>query len=82
MTLIEFIRRLDKLDLDAFASRCSTSSGQLKQIAYGNRRASAQLCIAIERESCCAVRCEVLRPDIEWSFIRGTAEPNEQSRVA
>ncbi|WP_246237758.1 helix-turn-helix domain-containing protein [Pseudomonas akapageensis] len=58
MTLHEYLKALDKAALEEFARRCSTSAGQLKQVAYNNRRASAALAVSIERESKGAVICE------------------------
>ncbi|MDZ4325536.1 MAG: YdaS family helix-turn-helix protein [Pseudomonas sp.] len=72
MTLHDYIKSLDKSLLDDLARRCGTSVGQLKQVAYRNRRASAGLAVSIERESCQAIRCEHLRPDIDWAYLRGT----------
>lgn len=72
MTLHEFLKGLNKADLGVFASRCGTSAGQLRQVAYCNRRASAALAVNIERESKGAVVCEVMRPDIDWAYLRGS----------
>ena len=72
MTLHEFLKGLNKADLEAFAGKCDTSAGQLRQVAYCNRRASAALAVNIERESKGAVVCEVMRPDIDWAYLRGS----------
>ena len=72
MCLLDYIKRLNKSDLDALADRCVTSAGQIKQVAYGNRRASAGLAVSLERETGGEVSCESLRPDIDWSYLRGT----------
>jgi len=72
MTLHEYLKTLDKTALEAFATHCGTSVGQLKQVAYGNRRASAALAVGIERESKGAVICEHLRADIDWAYLRGS----------
>ena len=56
------------------AERCKTSVGFLVQVAYGHRRAGESLCINIERETNGAVRCEDLRPDVDWAFLRGTSK--------
>lgn len=77
MTLLEFIRPLDKQALLALAKRCETTPGQLKQVAYGNRRANAALAIALERETAGAIRCEETRPDIDWAYLRNSAGPIE-----
>lgn len=39
----------------------------------GARQVPAERCPAIERATGGLVRCEDLRPDIEWSVLRGTA---------
>jgi DNA-binding transcriptional regulator YdaS (Cro superfamily) len=35
-------------------------------------RVPAERCPAIEKATCGAVRCEDLRPDVDWAFIRAT----------
>lgn len=70
MTLSEYLKTMDKEGLAAFARRCGTSAGQLKQVAYGNRRASAGLAVSLDRETGGAIRCEEMRPDIDWAYLR------------
>ncbi|NWA25487.1 helix-turn-helix domain-containing protein [Pseudomonas gingeri] len=72
MNLREFLKPLEGGSVAAFAKACETSPGQLKQVAYGNRRPSASLAINVERESSGQVTCEELRPDIDWAYVRGT----------
>lgn len=72
MTLSEYLKTMDKEGLEAFARRCGTSAGQLKQVAYGNRRASAGLAVGLDRETNGTISCEVLRPDIDWAYLRQT----------
>lgn len=72
MTLHDYIKLLDKKAIESFASRCGTSVGQLKQVAYGHRRPGAALAISIERESARSVICEEMRPDIDWAYLRST----------
>jgi len=76
MKLLDYIKGLDKAQLEAFAADCSTTVGQLKQVAYG-RRAGAELVIAIDRSSAGLVPCETLRPDIDWQYLRG--QPSKQA---
>lgn len=59
----------------AFALRCGTSFAHMRNIAYGQKPCGEKLTIAIERESKGAVRCESLRPDVDWGYLRGT-QPN------
>lgn len=56
-----------------FAGRCETSAGQIKQVAGGYRRAGEKLAINIERETDGQVRCEDLRPDVDWAYLRASA---------
>lgn len=74
MDLLEFIKPLTREELASFAARCKTSAGQIKQVAYGHRRASAALAIDIDRETGSSVTCEQLRPDIDWAYLRGKQE--------
>lgn len=73
MNLLDYLKSLTNEQQVAFAAQCQTSGGQLKQVAYGHRRASAALAINVERASGGEVRCEDLRPDIDWAYLRGTA---------
>lgn len=34
------------------------------------RRIPAEVCIVIDRETCGAVTCEQLRPDVDWAYLR------------
>ena len=70
MDLLEYMKPLASQELEAFASACKTSIGQLKQVAYGHRRASAALAIDIDRETKGEVSCDQLRPDIDWAYLR------------
>lgn len=70
MTLSEYLKTMDKDGLEALARRCGTSVGQLKQVAYGNRRASAGLAVSLDRETGGGICCESLRPDIDWAYLR------------
>ncbi|WP_417312393.1 YdaS family helix-turn-helix protein [Ectopseudomonas khazarica] len=70
MNLLDYLKTLDKGTAGKFAECCGTSLGQLRQVAYGNRRASASLAINIERHSCGQVVCEQLRPDVDWGYLR------------
>lgn len=77
MTLLEFIKSLTKVELDDFAKRCETTTGQLKQVARGHRRCGESLAINIERESKRVVTCEKLRDDVDWAYLRETkADPD------
>lgn len=72
--LIKYINSLTKSEQISFAERCDTSVGYLRKAAYTRQRISGDLCINIERESKRAIRCEDLRPDVDWASIRNTRE--------
>lgn len=79
MTLGDYIKTLPRGSLPAFAKRCATTPGQLKQVAFGSRRAGESLAINIERESGGAVRCEDLRPDVDWAYLRNSAPAEDKA---
>lgn len=56
-----------------FATRCGTSLSHLKNVAYGKLCGEA-LAIAIDRESGGVVRCESLRPDVDFPYLRSTPQ--------
>jgi DNA-binding transcriptional regulator YdaS (Cro superfamily) len=63
---------------EEFAARCGTSAGHLKNIAYGYKPCGEALAISIDRETSGRVRCEDLRPDVDWAYLRGSdAAPSE-----
>lgn len=75
--LLAFLNSLDRPKQSDFATSCGTSAAYLRKAAYTRQRIGADLCISIERESGGKVRCEELRPDVDWAFIRGTAASAE-----
>lgn len=56
----------------AFAKRCDTSLNYLRKAISAHQSLSEGLAIQIERESNGKVRCEQIRPDVDWAYIRGT----------
>lgn len=80
MTLKEYIKSLGNQGAtDEFAARCKTTAAHLRQVANGYRRAGEYLCINIERESGGEVRCESLRPDVDWGYLRGTGSAKDKA---
>jgi len=80
-TLREYLNSLSPEEQDGFAVRCNTTIGYLRKAISIGQRLGEKLCIDIERESSGAVRCEDLRPDVDWQYLRGT-EPAVDRRVA
>lgn len=73
MELKTFLETMSLEQRDAFAARCGTSAGHLRNISYGYKPCGEKLAIDIERESDGAVQCEKLRPDVDWAYLRSTA---------
>lgn len=72
MTLREYLFGMALAEREDFARRCGTSARHLQNIVYG-KTCGETLAINIERESGGAVRCEDLRPDVDWAYLRGTS---------
>jgi DNA-binding transcriptional regulator YdaS (Cro superfamily) len=68
----------------ALAARCGVTQAAVSKWVLGGR-VPAERCVEIERATSGAVRCEELRPDIEWAVLRRAAPPAlpaPQDRVA
>ncbi|WP_092956681.1 transcriptional regulator [Paracidovorax konjaci] len=57
------------------AAALGVSKSAVGQWKEAGRRVPAEHCPVIERLTAGAVRCEELRPDIEWSVLRGEIAP-------
>jgi DNA-binding transcriptional regulator YdaS (Cro superfamily) len=73
MDLKTYLESLPVADREPFAVRCGSTAGHLRNVSYGYRSCAESLAIAIERETGGQVRCESLRPDVDWQFLRNTA---------
>ena len=51
MDLKQYLSELAPAERDIFAKQCRTSAGHLRNVAYGDRTASTELAVCIERES-------------------------------
>lgn len=65
-----------------FASKLGIPAALLSQWTTGVRQVPAERCPQIERESGGLVRCEDLRPDVDWPFLRGTAVERPREAAA
>lgn len=70
MNLKTYLAEHKQVDL---ARKLGVTQGAVHQWAVGLSRPSAERCIQIEKATAGAVRCEQLRPDIDWAYLRGTA---------
>ena len=71
MKLRKYLNDAPRGERSRLAEAVQTSPAYLSQIASGWRLAGAELSARIERETAGWVRAEELRPDIDWSLIRG-----------
>lgn len=68
--LLTYLNSLPKTDRHGYVTRCTTSEGYLRKAISRGQRLGESLCINLERESARAVRCEELRPDVDWAYLR------------
>lgn len=80
-TLRTYLNSLSSQDQSVFCDRCKTSVGYLRKAISVGQKIGESLAIVIERESGGAVRCEDLRPDVDWAYLRGTNK-QESARAA
>ncbi len=71
--LREYLNSLDPPDQAAFAARCGTTIGYLRKAIYAEVKLGESIVIAAERESGGKVKCESMRPDVDWKYLRGTS---------
>jgi DNA-binding transcriptional regulator YdaS (Cro superfamily) len=57
------------------ASAVGVSPVIISQWKTGARQVPAERCPAIEKATSGAVRCEELRPDVDWAYLRATNCP-------
>ena len=72
--LLAYLNNLPKAARSDYVSRCHTSEGYLRKAISKGQRLGEGLCISLDRESAGAVRCEDLRPDVDWAYLR-TIQP-------
>lgn len=56
--------------MQALAEKLGVTKGAVSQWKLDGRRVPAEHCPVIERLTGSEVRCEALRPDFDWKFIR------------
>lgn len=66
-------------DRAEFAKRCESTFAHIRNIAYGQKPCGEKLAVAIDRESGGTVRCEDLRPDVDWGYLRQTGASLEKA---
>lgn len=81
-TLREYLRGLSPVEQAAFASRCGTSIGYLRKALSVGQSVGESLAINMERESRGAIRCEDIRPDVDWAYLRSTGAKRTRAASA
>lgn len=69
-----YLKSLTKPERESLAGAAGTSLAYLWQIAYKQRRCNESMAIEIEKASKRAVRVEDLRPDVDWAYVRSSAQ--------
>jgi hypothetical protein len=80
MKLKKYFQSLPMQERISFAEKCETTFKHLQNVAYGYKPAGESLCINIERESTGIIKCEELRPDVDWEFLRGTSKQDQTNK--
>lgn len=77
--LKNYLAPMSRAQRAAFAARCRTSTNTLRNIAYGQKRAGAALCIAIEQATGGAITRADLRPE-DWPLLWPEYAPPRKRR--
>jgi DNA-binding transcriptional regulator YdaS (Cro superfamily) len=67
--------------MQALGEKLGVTKGAVGQWKLPGRRVPAEHCPAIERLTEGAVRCEDLRPDVDWAIVRSGAPPKVEQVV-
>jgi len=70
--LLAYLNSLPLDQRDGFATRCKTTQNYLRKAISQGQVLSLETAILIDVESGGSVRCEQLRPDINWQYLRQT----------
>lgn len=73
-SLRAYLKTLDVAEQVLYAERCGTTLGYLRKALSTKERISESTAIALDRESAGAVPVESVRPDVDWSYLRGTSK--------
>lgn len=74
-----YLKGLTKEQRAELAEKCGTSVAYLWQIAYEQRRCREALAIEIEKATGRKVTVEDLRPDVDWAYVRSSAQSIAES---
>ena len=71
-TLREYLNSLPVAEQIEYADRCDTKVGYLRKAISTNQKIGEWLVVKLEKESGGKVRCEDIRPDVDWTYLRST----------
>lgn len=77
--LRSFLNSMSMRDQEAFARKCGSSRGHLRNIVNGTATCAPELAINIEREAGeldIAIPVEELSPNVDWAYIRSSHKPD------
>lgn len=77
-TLRSYLNGRKPDEQEDFARRAGTTIGYLRKVLSTKKPIGAEIVIALERESGGEVRCEDLRPDVDWACLRS---PQQRKRT-
>lgn len=80
--LLQYINSLAPHEREDFASRCGTTIGYLRKAISAKKPLGESLCINIDRESDGVVRCEHLRQEVDWAYLRNANAAKSARQVA
>ncbi|WP_297576233.1 YdaS family helix-turn-helix protein [uncultured Deefgea sp.] len=65
---------IEKSRAAVLADAIGSTVAYIKHLAAGRKRCGESLAIEIEKYTHGEIRCEELRPDVDWAYLRGTAK--------
>ena len=81
-SLKEYLKNMPFPERVKFAERCGTTHNYLKKAISKKHDLGINICILIDKNSCGLVRCEDLRPDVDWKYLRGTSVKSDSEKAA
>lgn len=76
-----YLKGLTKDQRAELAAQVGTSVAYLWQIAYKQRRCKESMAIELEKATARRVRMEDLRPDVDWAYVRSSAQSIAESSL-
>lgn len=68
-----YLSKLERGGVSRLANKLGISASYLSQLASGAASISTERAVEIEKATGGAVRCEDLRPDFDWAYLRSSS---------